>query len=71
MEFLKQDEIKIGTKFMSSGKHKKVCEVVDILKTYNVKNELVKTSYIERHEFLGQTIKSEVVAVTIQKNHIQ
>ena len=71
MSFLKVNEIKIGTQFMSSGKHKKVCTVVDILKTYNNNKELVKTTYIEQHEFCGQVLKSEVVATTIQRNHIK
>ncbi|AKG94251.1 hypothetical protein AVT43_gp77 [Polaribacter phage P12002L] len=66
MEFLKKEDIKIGVKFLSSGKHKRLCTVIDILKTYNHKNELVKTTYIEQHDFCGQTLKSEVSAVSVQ-----
>ena len=70
MEFLKKEDIKIGTKFLSSGKNKRVCEVVDILSTYNHKKELIKTTYIEQHLFCGQTLKSEVVAVSVQRGNL-
>tara|TARA_R110002124_G_scaffold286042_1_gene465758 strand:- start:685 stop:819 length:135 start_codon:yes stop_codon:yes gene_type:complete len=30
MEFLKKEDIKIGVKFLSSGKNKRVCEVVAV-----------------------------------------
>tara|TARA_R110000822_G_scaffold2258_4_gene10856 strand:+ start:214 stop:447 length:234 start_codon:yes stop_codon:yes gene_type:complete len=69
MEFLKKENIKIGVKFLSSGKNKIVCTVIDILKTYNSKNELIKTTYIEQHLFCGQNIKSEVVAVSVQRGN--
>ena len=70
MEFLKKEDIKIGTKFLSSGKNKRVCEVVDILRTYNSKKELIKTTYIEQHDFCGQTLRSEVVAVSVQRGNL-
>ena len=70
MEFLKKEDIKIGTKFLSSGKNKRVCEVVDILRTYNSKKELIKTTYIEQHDFCGQNIKSEIVAVSVQRGNL-
>ena len=70
MEFLKKEDIKIGVKFLSSGKNKRVCEVVDILTTYNSKKELIKTTYIEEHLFCGQTLKSEVVAVSVQRGNL-
>lgn len=46
----------IGTKFQTMGKHPKVCTIVDILKTYNAKGDLVKIRYIATHEFMGQTV---------------
>jgi hypothetical protein len=42
--------------YKSRGKHPKTCTVTDILKTYNSKEELVKTRYITTHEFMGQTV---------------
>lgn len=71
MEFLKKSDIKIGMQFLSGGKNKRICTVIDILKTYNSKNELVKTTYLEEHEFCGQTIKSEVNCVSIQRGYIK
>jgi hypothetical protein len=66
--YISKDQITIGTKFMSGGKASRLCTVVDILKTYNSKNELVKTSYQATHEFLGQIVTDhDVCAVTIQR----
>ena len=49
-------EYPVGTKFMSIGKYPKECTVIDVLKTYNSKNELVDVSYNATHNFLGQEI---------------
>jgi hypothetical protein len=49
-------EYPVGTKFMSFGKYPKECTVIDVLKTYNSKNELVDVSYNATHNFLGQEI---------------
>lgn len=46
----------IGTKFLSSGKHKRLCEIEDIYKTYNEAGELVKVRYVASYEFLGRRI---------------
>lgn len=46
----------IGTTYKTRGKNSKICTVVDILKTYNSKNELVQIRYISTHEFLGQLV---------------
>ena len=52
--------IAIGTKFIKQrGKHtnkERVETVTDILKTYNLAGELVKTRYVAEHDFLGQTV---------------
>ena len=57
----------IGTTYKGHGKTK-TCTVVDILKTYNSKGELVKTRYVASHEFCGQTVTdSDVVAVSIAR----
>jgi hypothetical protein len=49
-------EYPIGTKFMSIGKYPKECTVIDVLKTYNSKNELIEVSYNAVHNFLGQEV---------------
>lgn len=64
-QILDKNLIKIGTLFYSAGKHKRECKVIDILKTYNSANELVKTEYLEEHEFCGQKITSTVVATSV------
>lgn len=71
MEFIKKEDIKIGMKFLSGGKNKRLCTVIDIFKTYNSKNELIKTSYLEQHEFCGQIVKSEVNCITIQRGNYE
>jgi hypothetical protein len=56
----------IGTKFKTRGKYPKECTVIDILKTYNSKNELVSIRYVSVHTFLGQqVIDKDVPATTI------
>jgi hypothetical protein len=57
----------IGTQFYSAGKIKRLCTVVDILKTYNHNGDLVKTTYVTEHEFLGQVIRSHDVKTTIDR----
>ena len=68
-EFITPEQIKIGTRFLY-GKSKMKAEVIDILKTYNQAGELVKTSYHCEHLFLGQPVKHEECATTIQRNHL-
>lgn len=68
-KFITKKDIKIGMKFLTGGKHKRLCTVIDIFKKYNSKNELIKTSYLEQHEFCGQILTSEVCCVTIQKGN--
>lgn len=60
----------IGTKFLSNGKRKDVCTVVDILKTYSTKQgELVKIRYVASHMFCGQVVlDNDVVDTTIARN---
>ena len=47
---------KIGQKYISRGKAKHECEIIDIYKTYNYKGELVKIRYVAAHKLLGQTV---------------
>lgn len=56
----------IGTHFTTRGKHPRYCTVVDVLRTYNSKGELVSVRYVATHEFLGQTVTDyDVRATTI------
>jgi hypothetical protein len=57
-------EYPIGTKFMSLGKNAYECTIVDILKTYNSNNELVKVGYNATHEFLGQIVTEHNLPVS-------
>lgn len=62
----------VGTTFHTAGKHPQVATVVDKLKTYNLKGELVKTSYVSTHEFCGQLMRtSDVCLVSIQRRIIK
>lgn len=54
----------IGTQFKTRGKHPRLCTVIDILKTYNSKNELVQTRYVATHDFLGQLMTDKDVCTT-------
>jgi hypothetical protein len=59
-------EYLIGTKYKTRGKAPRLCEVVDILKTYNLAGELVKTRYVSTHDFMGQKVTDyDVVKTTI------
>lgn len=61
--------IEIGTQFIRYyGKRKDVETVVDILKTYNSKNELVKIEYVVEHDLLGQKVKDIVSKTTIMRS---
>ena len=66
--------IEIGTKFIKQRgkvKNDRIETVTDILKTYNLAGELVKTRYVATHDFLGQTVTdSDVCLVTIVKGLI-
>ena len=58
----------IGTKYTPLGKNQKECEVIDILKTYNHKGELVKTTYKSVHSFMGQlVVNHDVIRTTIDR----
>lgn len=64
-------DYKIGTKYKTRGKHPRVCTIIDVYKTYNTKNELVKTRYVSTHEFMGQTITdNDVYPTTVKMGYI-
>ena len=61
----------IGTKFKSGGKNPRECTVIDIYRTYNSENELVKLNYVAVHDFLGQKVTDrEVCQSTIDRGLI-
>jgi hypothetical protein len=65
-------KFKIGTKFHTRGKVKRLCTVIDIYRTYNEAGELVKIRYVATHEFMGQTVTDyDVVEVTIAMGEVQ
>lgn len=58
----------IGTRYLSSGKHPRLCTVVDVLTTTNHAGDVVKLRYAATHEFCGQLVTDrDVCAVTIAK----
>jgi hypothetical protein len=61
----------IGTKFIPVGRVARECTVIDILRTYNSANELVRVRYVATHTFAGQLItESDVCAATIARGLI-
>ncbi|TIR78840.1 MAG: hypothetical protein E5X15_10505 [Mesorhizobium sp.] len=59
----------VGTKYTPIGyKHPRERTVVDILRTYNSKGELVKTRYVATHDFCGRVVREDnVLAATIAR----
>jgi len=58
----------IGTKYLTRGKHPRLCTVTDIWKTYDSKGDLVHKRYVATHDMLGQTVTDrDVVEVTIAR----
>lgn len=71
MDYIKPDQIVIGTQFMKPGRAPRKCTVTDIYKTYNAAGQLVQTRYVATHEFMGQTVtERDIPAVTIQRGFI-
>ena len=61
-----EQRFQIGDTFTTRGKSPRLCTVVDVLKTYNSKDELVRLRYMASHEFMGQTLTdSDVCDATI------
>lgn len=58
----------IGTRYWTRGQHPRLCTVIDIWRTYNNANELVRVRYVTEHEIAGQTVtEHDVVATTIAR----
>lgn len=63
---VKLPRFKIGTKFKTRGKHKRECEVTDILYTFNSTGDLVMVRYVATHDFCGRSMTDyDVVETTI------
>ncbi len=63
---MNQPKYPIGTKFKTRQKNPRLCEVIDILRTYNQANELVSIRYVAVHTFMGQKVTDrDVVETTI------
>ena len=61
-----QARFPIGTQFLTRGKNPRLCQVVDILYTFNHAGEQVAIRYVATHEFMGQIVKDcDVVDTTI------
>lgn len=68
----RQGRYNIGTTYVSSGKRKDVCTVIDILKTYNSAGECVTLRYVATHLFMGQIVTDhDVVETTIARNLVK
>ena len=64
-------EYEIGTKFKYyAKKHNNIYEIIDIHKTYNANNELVKTVYIAKNDFLGQGVRAEFPRTSISRSEL-
>lgn len=55
-----QQRYKIGTVFLSRGKSKNLTTIIDVYKTYNSQNELIKLEYACEYEYMGQKMKSTI-----------
>jgi hypothetical protein len=59
-----QPKFPIGQQFITRGKHPRTCTIIDILRTYNSKNELVRIRYVATHTIGGQTVTDQDVLET-------
>ena len=58
----------IGHKFTPRGKIPRVCTIIDIHRTYNAVNDLVRLRYVATHLFGGQVVTDyDVNAVTVAR----
>lgn len=57
----------LGTRFLSAGKHPHVCVVTDILRTFNLSEELVGVQYVAEHVFMGQKIEARYLDIDVAK----
>lgn len=56
----------IGTQYKTRGQRPRLCTVIEILRTFNSRDELVSIRYVSTHEFCGQSVaEHDVVEATI------
>jgi hypothetical protein len=66
MNITNQARFPIGTQFLTRGKNPKLCQVVDILYTFNHAGQQVALRYVASHQFMGQIVTdANVVDATI------
>jgi len=61
-----EPRFKIGDAY--ADRNKRVCTIVDILKTFNSGGDLVDVRYVSQHMFLGQSVTTrDVLDITIAR----
>ena len=60
-------EYPIGTQFVPYGGKRPKETVIDVLKTYNSKGELVKVRYLCAHNFCGQKVTSTYPRISLDR----
>lgn len=56
MNEVSEQRFQIGQKFLSHGKHPRLCTITDVLKTFNSAGLLVRVRYVATHEFIGLNV---------------
>lgn len=65
-------DIPMGTQYMTRGKVKRLCTVIDKHTTTNLKGEIVRERYVSSHDFCGQkVIDSDVALCAIKLGAIE
>lgn len=63
-----EPKFRIGQMYKTRGKVPRECLIIDVLKTFNSRGELVKIRYVSSHAFMGQVVTdSDVVEATIAR----
>jgi hypothetical protein len=63
-----QPRFALGTRFILYRKYKRIDTVTDIWRTYNLKGELVRISYVGEHSIDGHTVTDyDVLETTIAR----
>ena len=68
----RQPRFSVGQCFVPLGKVRRMCKVIDILRTYNMAGELVKLRYVATHPLMGQVVTDcDVTEATIARGLIR
>jgi hypothetical protein len=72
MNTVTEPRFSVGTQFLSSGRHPRLCTVIDVLRTYSSTDTLVKVRYVAYHPGpLGQLVMDyDVCDTTIAKGKL-